>query len=66
MSVIHEAQVLPVRQRAICECGGELVSDGTSFLTHPPKYQHECEECGIKETFSVVYPRVVFKDFGRC
>ena len=31
--------------RMMCECGGELRSDGFARMSHPPEYRHICTKC---------------------
>jgi DNA polymerase III alpha subunit (gram-positive type) len=46
------------------ECGvGELLPTGVVFPTYPMRYEHKCDHCGAKETFSGrTYPRTEYHE----
>jgi len=52
--------VTVVRERLLCDCGGELIrTDGGDLLSKPPQYPHECNKCGAQQYVrGVSYPRI--------
>lgn len=59
---ITEESVIPVRQRWMCECGGEMKSTGQAITQIYTSYDHCCDKCGRDEWADHSYPRIVFKD----
>lgn len=51
--------------RIECQCDscrkGNMVNDGTVFLSNPPQYPHICTNCKAIKTFNVQYPRIEYK-----
>lgn len=43
-------------------CTGEMVNDGSAFLCSPPRYQHHCNVCDKRATFSKRYPMLDFRE----
>lgn len=41
---------------ATCDCGGVMVFQGISLLSHPPQYPHKCQLCDKVENLSDMYP----------
>jgi len=40
-------------------CSGTLERDGSgSLVSSPPRYPHECTQCGARQTFERAYPYV--------
>lgn len=62
---IREEPVRPVRERWMCPkegCVGEMVFNGTTWMTCDPGYHHTCSECGHTAAVrGATYPRVVYK-----
>ncbi len=46
----------------ICDaCGvGEMRSTGIVLTSMPPKYEHECPNCGVKAQLDTHYPAMQF------
>lgn len=42
---------------------GQMRPTGRTFMTHPPKYPHKCNniECGHAETFFETYPKIKYE-----
>ena len=45
------------RERAFCECGGEMVHDAVC-----PNF-HRCIKCGKSETYLDKYPQILYEDY---
>jgi hypothetical protein len=40
-------------------CGkGKMIPTGQAFLTHPPQFPHECDECHVRVTYGQRYPHI--------
>lgn len=39
-------------------CAGRYRPTGSTLLTNPPQYPHECNRCGHKEIFKVMFPYI--------
>ena len=47
----------------MCDCGGELIYDGTILPTYPAQYRHVCNKCGnIELIFDALYPKIEYED----
>lgn len=42
-------------------CDGTLERTGTTLMSRPPKYPHECTECGTKVNLRKAYPTWDFR-----
>lgn len=51
--------VKTVKRHLMCDCGGEYKSTGNSYMTYPPQYPHQCNNCGDKVTKRKMYPLVI-------
>ena len=61
--IIKEFEVVPVLTKAYCdECGGELKYSGSTLMSNPPKFPHECVECSATESLADIYPTINFKE----
>jgi hypothetical protein len=49
-----------VRERLMCECGGEYKSTGCGKMGIVAQYQHQCDSCRDIDWFAVVYPQIVY------
>lgn len=60
MTSIVSEPVSVVRERLMCDCGGEMVATGGgALLTSPPRYPHECNKCGAHEYVrGASFPRI--------
>lgn len=48
--------------RMMCDCGGELKSDGTVYPTEPPRYKHICDKCGkVEIIWNNCYPTIGYE-----
>ena len=60
---IKETLVYPVRQKAYCVCGGELVYTGRTNPMNPVKYIHTCDKCDkLVKINGKAYPRIKYKN----
>lgn len=49
--------------KLMCDCGGELIYDGTILPTYPAQYRHVCNKCGnIELIFDASYPKIEYED----
>ena len=64
MSKILSSPVSVVKDRLICDCGGEIVrTDGGVRMSNPPQYPHECNKCGEHQYIrGESYPRIRYVD----
>ena len=61
------------RERAYCDCGGELVRppvdpyeaciDAINIIG-PKTYKHVCDKCGKTEYLDSTYPRLIYKEIN--
>lgn len=59
--IVGEA-VIPIMERMICDCGGEMKASGATLLSKPPLYPHRCDKCGATESVrGVAYPRIKYE-----
>lgn len=40
---------------------GSMVSSGIILTSDPPKYEHRCNKCGIKENYDIRYPDIRYE-----
>lgn len=54
--LFRECEVLRVYRK--CDtCGeGMMIPTGVTLFSSPPKYQHECDKCGVIENYPQEYP----------
>lgn len=59
---IKETPMIPIEQKAWCDCGGEMVArDGYSNTFHS-YWRHVCVSCGASQDVKdAKYPRIVHK-----
>lgn len=59
-----EREVKPVLVKMLCPVcySGELRPTGEINLTHPPKYNHTCSECGNGVVLEKQYPCIEYKE----
>jgi Zn finger protein HypA/HybF involved in hydrogenase expression len=56
-------QIETFKEKLFCEeCREEMVCTNMTYLSHPPRFEHECPKCGRKTTESDKYPRIVYKE----
>lgn len=52
----------PIQVDMACECiVGFMRPTGVSLLSHPPKYEHKCNNCGHIDAFENQYPYMTFQ-----
>ncbi len=59
---LEETPLQPVRVRAVCECGGEVVFAGITSAAIPEKSLHKCRSCGNKYAIEGIYPRTIYRE----
>ncbi len=55
---IKRTRVVPYRETAMCDCGGEMCSTGYRLDCLPPQHAHKCAKCGAREFLDYSYPRI--------
>ncbi len=68
-------QVIPVRVSYACDkcggdvlpyacdkCGGDVLPIDMYVSIYPPRYPHDCQQCGERYTFTSLYPRIEYAD----
>ena len=59
----HEYEVVAIMVKLACdECAGEMNPTGVMLMSDPPKYPHECDDCGHTEiVIDRKYPYVKYR-----
>jgi hypothetical protein len=55
-------EVRSYRVTLTCDCGAEMKTTGTVYLTYPEKIEYQCVLCGIKLTSTKRYPYTTYED----
>ena len=45
---------------AKCECGGNMMFNGSVLTSYPAKYSHTCDKCGATKTLWEKYPHAEY------
>lgn len=62
----YEVVTIKVRRRCT-ECfSGEMVPNGITLTSMPPKYPHTCAYCGHEETYQHKYPYIEYTEKAHC
>jgi hypothetical protein len=52
--------------RVTCYCRdckrGEMLQNGIAKLSHPPQFEHECDQCGYAENYTRKFPLITYKE----
>jgi hypothetical protein len=51
-------ELKPYGVRYLCDCNGEMIPTGQMLMSDPPKFPHECRECGKAINLIEKYPIV--------
>ena len=43
------------------DCDGVMKFTGICFPVYPQKYEHKCSKCDYTESFTVVYPTIIYE-----
>jgi hypothetical protein len=64
MPQVVSTPVAVVRERLMCDCGGEIIrTDGGVRLSNPAQYPHECNKCGQHQYIrGGSYPRIRYDE----
>lgn len=61
MSRTTRHKATPQQERLWCDCGGEMIFDGSIKPMYPPLYCHKCELCNKSEDIrNKQYPRIIW------
>lgn len=56
-----EAELKVFRVKMFCDCGGEMEPKGFVLFSDPIEYRHECNKCGLYQTFKEQYPTIKYR-----